>query len=180
MNEFIMGYSNDNLHLTDVVGPSSPARSIDKPSSWTAANFFPPNATNPELPSISISGGTAGSYAEDLGNFVGPYNSSPTFTWKDNVAYTVGRHTLKFGFYLEKYQKNEHFGFDTQGYYTFGAGWPGSTGNALADMYLGNIEQYEEGTLTSTAKPWAATPKAISGVPTSNPTCKMTSRSLAG
>ena len=147
MNEFIMGYSNDNLHLTDVVGPSSPAHSIDKPSGWTAANFFPPNATNPELPSVYISGGTAGSYAEDLGNFVGPYNSSPTFTWKDNVAYTVGRHTLKFGFYLEKYQKNEHFGFDTQGYYTFGTGWPGSTGNALADMYLGNIQQYEEGTL---------------------------------
>ncbi|MGO8789529.1 MAG: carboxypeptidase regulatory-like domain-containing protein [Terriglobia bacterium] len=147
MNEFIMGYSNDNLFIANQTGPSSPARSIDKPSGWTAANFFPANASNPELPSVSISGGTAGSYAEDLGNFVGPYNTSPTFTFKDNVAYTTGRHTFKVGIYFEKYQKNEHFGFNTQGSYSFYPAWPGSTGNALADMYLGNIGSYQEGTL---------------------------------
>ena len=147
MNEFIMAFADDPHTITDKTGPSSPAGSIDKPSSWTASNFFPPNARNPELPSISISGGTAGSYMEDLSNFMGHYNANPITTWKDNVAYTVGRHTLKFGFYLEKYQKNEQFGFNTQGFYTFTNSWPGTSGNALADMYLGNIEQYEEGTL---------------------------------
>ena len=147
MNEFIMAFTDDPITTIDLAGPSSPAHSIDKPSSWTAANFFPPNATNPYLPSVSICGGTVGCLHENLTNFVGPYNAAPTYTWKDNVAYTVGRHTLKFGFFLEKYQKNEEFGFNTQGFYSFSPGWPGSTGNALADMYLGNINQYEEGTL---------------------------------
>ncbi len=153
MNEFIMAFADDPHVITNKVGPSSPASSIDKPSSWTGANFFLPNAATPFLPSVSISGGTAGSYEEDLVNFVGKYNTNPITTYKDNVAYTVGRHTLKFGFYLEKYQKNEEFGFNTQGFYSFGNGWPGSTGNALADMYLGNIEQYQEGTLNFNGQP---------------------------
>jgi hypothetical protein len=153
MNEFVMAFADDPHVINDHVGPSSPAHSVDKPSGWTAANFFPANATDTELPSISISGGTAGSYEEDLGNFVGKYNTNPIYSWKDNVAYTVGRHTLKFGWYLEKYQKNEQFGFNTQGFYTFAVGWPGSTGNALADMYLGNIAQYEEGTLNFNGQP---------------------------
>lgn len=153
MNEFIMAFADDPHVITDKAGPSSPAHSIDKPSTWSASNFFPANAANPELPSINITGGTAGNYEEDLGNFVGKYNTNPIYTWKDNVAYTVGRHTLKFGFYLEKYQKNEEFGFNTQGFYTFSPGWPGSTGNALADMYLGNINQYEEGTLNFNGQP---------------------------
>ncbi|HXX24680.1 MAG TPA: TonB-dependent receptor [Terriglobia bacterium] len=147
MNEFIMGFADDPHTITNKVGPSNVAHSIDKPSSWTGSNFFPANAGNPELPSISICGGTAGCYSEDLSTWVGPYNANPIYTWKDNVAYTVGRHTLKFGMYLEKYQKNEQFGFNTQGYYTFSNSWPGTSGNALADMYLGNINQYEEGTL---------------------------------
>jgi hypothetical protein len=153
MNEFIMAFADDPHTITNKAGPSNPAGSIDKPSTWTAANFFPANARNPELPSISISGGTAGGYTQDMSNFVGKYNTNPITTWKDNVAYTVGKHTLKFGFYLEKYQKNEQFGFNTQGYYTFSNSWPGTSGNALADMYLGNIAQYEEGTLNFNGQP---------------------------
>lgn len=153
MNEFIMAYADDPHTIINNPGPSNPARSIDKPSSWTAADFFPPNASNPELPSIDISGGTAGSYEEDLSNFVGKYNTNPILTWKDNVVYMVGRHTLKFGGYLEAYAKNEEFGFNTQGFYTFSNSWPGSSGNALADMYLGDINQYEEGTLNYNGQP---------------------------
>jgi hypothetical protein len=153
MNEFIMAFSDDPHVITDHSGPSSPAHSIDKPSSWTGANFFPANATNPELPSVSICGGTAGCYEEDLGNYVGKYNTNPITTYKDNLAYTRGRHTIKVGFYLEKYQKNEQFGFDTQGFYSFYPGTPISSGNALADMYLGNIGSYEEGTLNFNSQP---------------------------
>ena len=158
MNEFMMAYADDPHVITTQTGPSSPARSVDKPSDWTANNFFTPNKTNPFLPAVSIMGGipytgvsagTSGGYTEDLSTFVGPYNTNPIFTWKDNVIYTVGKHTLKFGFYLEKFQKNEQFGFDTQGSYTFSSSSPISTGNALADMYLGNIAQYQEGSLNS-------------------------------
>src|ERR1051326_8265576 len=93
MNEFIMAFADDPHFITNQAGPSSPANSITKPSSWTAKSFFAPNSTNSFLPSISISGGTAGTYTEDLNNFAGKYNTNPITTWKDNVAYTVGRHT---------------------------------------------------------------------------------------
>jgi hypothetical protein len=153
MNEFIMAYADDPHVITTQTGPSSPAHSINKPSDWTASNFFAPNKGNTFLPSVSISGGTPGSYTEDLSTFVGPFNTNPITTWKDNVMYTVGKHTLKFGFYLEKFQKNEQFGFNTQGYYTFSSSSPISTGNALADMYLGRIAQYQEGTLNFNGQP---------------------------
>lgn len=153
MNEFIMAFADDPHFITNQAGPSNVAGSITKPSSFAAKSFFLPNATNPFLPSVDISGGTAGSYYQDLGNFVGKFNTNPITTWKDNVAYTVGRHTLKFGFYLEKYQKNEQFGFNTQGFYHFSSSNPITTGNALADFYLGRIDHYTEGTLTFNGQP---------------------------
>lgn len=60
----------------------------------------------------------------------------------------MGRHTIKTGFFLLKYRKNEQFGFDTQGFLTFNNANPITTGNGLADMYLGQIAQYQEGTQT--------------------------------
>ncbi len=153
MNEFIMAFADDPHVITTQAGPSSPAHSIAKPSTWTANNLFPANRNNSFLPSVNICGGTAGCYTEDLSVYVGPFNTNPITTWKDNVAWTVGKHTLKFGFYLEKYQKNEQFGFNTQGYLTFSSSSAVSTGNALADMFLGRITQYQEGTLNFNGVP---------------------------
>ena len=52
------------------------------------------------------------------------------------------------GFYLENYRKSEQFGYNTQGFLTFTAGGSLTTGNGLADMFLGRIQQYQEGTQT--------------------------------
>ena len=151
MNEFIMGYSVDHISLTPVVGPASLSHSITKPSGWGANNLFPSNGNNPLLPAINVGGGGV-SFAEDSGNLPW-FNSNPVITWKDNVAWTRGRHTLKFGFYLAKYRKNEQFGTNTQGIMTFGNYGPNTTGNALADMFLGRIAQYQEGTTTVNGVP---------------------------
>jgi hypothetical protein len=153
MNEFLMSYANDPHWIYPQTGPSSPAGSVNKPSTWTMKPLFAPNASNPLLPGISLSGGTPFSPSEDSGGYGGYYNSNPIYTWKDNAAWTLGKHTLKFGFYLEKFQKNEQFGFNTQGYLSFDSGSPISTGNALADMYLGRIAKYTEGTLSLNGVP---------------------------
>ena len=42
---------------------------------------------------------------------------------------------------------------DPQGYYTFTGGGPITTGNALADMYTGRIQQYTEGTFVVNGNP---------------------------
>jgi len=152
LNEFVMGYSVDHIRLIPFVGPGSPAHSITKPSGWTANNLFPANASNPLLPSIGVCGGGP-CFAEDQGNYTPWFNANPVITWKDNIAWMVGKQTLKFGFYLAKDRKNEQFGYNTQGYMTFANTGPNTTGNALADMFLGRIEQYQEGTTTLNGVP---------------------------
>jgi hypothetical protein len=141
MNEFVASYSVDHISLFNVAGASSPAHSIDKPSDWTVENLFSANASNPLLPSISVNGFTA-----DAGNHPW-FNSNPIVDFKDNVAWMTGKHALKFGLFFQDYHKNEQFGANTQGFFNFGNWSPISSGNGLADMYLGRIASYSEGTI---------------------------------
>jgi hypothetical protein len=151
MNEFVMGYTQDVLTVLPEPGPGSPAGSLNKPSTWTGKNLFPPNQNNPLLPSFFVWGGLP---FVVQGDAWGPwFNSNPIITWKDNATWSLGKHMLKFGFFLEKYRKNEQFGSNTQGIMWF-ADWSGvSTGNALADLDLGRMAQYQEGTLTHNGQP---------------------------
>jgi hypothetical protein len=149
MNEFVFSYT-DTPHYIDVLpGPGSIAQSVKKTSDWSASTFFPANASNTLLPGLNVSGGTPFSFYVTNGNYVGPYDAEPVYTYRDNVAWVHGKHTLKFGFFLEKFQLREQFGFPTQGEYTFSNSYPISSGNALADMFLGNIAQYQEGTFNA-------------------------------
>ncbi|MGD0222161.1 MAG: carboxypeptidase-like regulatory domain-containing protein [Terriglobia bacterium] len=146
MNEFVASYSVDHISLYDQAGSSSPAHSIDKPSDWTVKNLFTANASNPLLPSINIGGGLAWGFTADASN-VPWFNSNPIVDFKDNVAWMVGNHALKFGIFFQDYHKNEQFGGETQGNLSFYNSAPISTGNALADMFIGQIAYYSEGTI---------------------------------
>jgi hypothetical protein len=158
MDEFVMGYTQDVLSLFPEPGTDSLARSITKPSTWTGKNLFSPNQSNPLLPGFVVNGGLPFVFGGDAGGEPW-FNSNPIITWKDNTAWTLGKHTLKFGFFLEKYRKNEQFGSETQGYMLF-ANWSAvTTGNALADLYLGRIGQYTEGTATVDGNPVGGYPK---------------------
>jgi hypothetical protein len=152
MNEFVMGFTQDVLSLLPEPGPSSPAGSLNKPPTWTANGLFEPNRNNPLLPGIFLCGGVPFCVGGDAWS-VPWFNSNPILTWKDNLAWTLGKHTLKFGFFLEKYRKNEQFGGNTQGYMEFYPWSAVTTDNALADMYLGRIGDYTEGTLTVDGRP---------------------------
>jgi hypothetical protein len=161
MNEFVAAYSVDHVSAIALPGPGSPTGSLDKPATWTAANLFPPNKANPLLPGFTLIGGVpfgAAGLAADA-NSLPWYNSSPTIDLKDNAVYTRGTHTLKFGFFFQDYRKNEQFGFETQGFMSFHPGTPISTGNALADLYLGLIGEYQEGEQTAGGQPVGGYPK---------------------
>ena len=75
----------------------------------------------------------------------GPYNSNPTYTYRDNITKIVGRHNLQFGAYFVAGQKNELSSVQVNGTLTFDTGSPISSGNAFADMLLGNIASYTQG-----------------------------------
>jgi hypothetical protein len=162
MNEFVMGYTVDHIMLDYKVGASSISGTLAKPSWWNASvnNFFPANKNVNQIPDIAICGGIPFCIWEGSGGYNPWFNSNPIITWKDNVAWTHGKHTTKFGFFLEKYRKNEQFGSPVQGTYQFGGWWSGvSTGNGLADMFLGRISNYNEGTSTHNGVPVGGYPK---------------------
>jgi hypothetical protein len=149
MNEFVMSYTDTPHFIAVLPGPASIAKSVDKPSSWDASTFFPANAAGKLLPGFNVSGGVPFNPYADNGNYRGPYDAEPVFTYRDNLAWVHGKHTIKTGFFLEKFQLTEQFGFETQGYYTFQNSGPLTTGNGLADMFLGNVYSYQEGTFNN-------------------------------
>jgi hypothetical protein len=154
MNELVLGYTVNHIYITPAAGPSSPAGSIDKPSSWTATTIFPPNKNVPLLPGISVCGGTPFCMVEDAGPR--PWNNAgPTYTLKDSVGIIQGHHNIKVGIFLEKYEKNEQPqpSAGAQGFLTFNSSNAVTTENALADLFLGRIAQYQEETFTVNGVP---------------------------
>ncbi len=147
MNEFIMAFGNDVHFIRTVPGPGNVAGSILKPANWSVSPIFPVNKSVSVLPGLSVGGGTPFSFSEDASvDYF--YNSTlPTVTFKDNVVYARGNHTLKYGVFFLNYEDHSALNYtDAQGSFSFGAGSPSTTGNALADMYLGIIDSYTEGT----------------------------------
>ncbi len=147
INEFVMGYTVDHILLDSIAGPSSVSGSINKPSGWTTQSLFAANQSRLTLPDVAICGGIPFCIYEGQNPYNPWFNSNPIITWKDNMAWTTGRHTLKFGFFLEKFRKNEQYGTPVQGIMSFDD-WGGyTTKNGLADMFLGRIQDYVEGTV---------------------------------
>jgi len=147
INEFVMGYTVDHILLDSTPGPSSVRGNFLKGTDWTTQSLFAANQGRLTLPDIAICGGTPMCIYEGQSVYNPWFNSNPIITWKDNMAWTTGRHTLKFGFFLEKFRKNEQYGTQVQGVMSFDD-WGGyTTKNGLADMFLGRIQDYVEGTV---------------------------------
>ncbi|MBZ5596329.1 MAG: TonB-dependent receptor [Acidobacteriia bacterium] len=144
LNEFIASFSADVNKVNNYTGFDSPAGSINKPSGFDAKTIFPANQDIVKLPSIAIGGGVPFNFGQSTGFEF--FFWDPQIAFKDNVVWTKGRHTLKAGFFLLRNNINTttNIGYNPQGNYTFSDGSSLSTGNALADMFLGRIAGYEE------------------------------------
>jgi hypothetical protein len=144
LNEFIMSISADVNTVNNFSGFDSPAGSIDKPSGFAARTIFPGNQAQPKLPGIAVGGGVPFNFGESTGFEFFFWDPQPAV--KDNLVWTHGKHTTKFGFFWLHNQINTttNIGYNTQGFLTFSDSAAVSTGNALADMFLGRIGQYEE------------------------------------
>ncbi len=141
LNEFVGSYTTDHIAFKSV-------------GYWQLPSGFPMgyiynNGAGGKLPAINISGGAAygGGFGQDPEGIwpEGPYNANPTYTYRDNMTKIVGRHNLQFGAYLVAAQKNELSSVQVNGSLTFDIAAPNSTGNAFADMLLGNIASFAQG-----------------------------------
>jgi len=142
LNEFVASYTTDHIVLNNV-------GNWQRPSVFPMGDLFPGNGDG-ILPGINIAGGNAygGGFGEDAGYIPnGPYNSNPTYSYRDNVSKIIGKHNLQFGAYFVAAQKNELGGElaagSVPGYLTFDSSNTGiSSGNPFADLLLGNISSF--------------------------------------
>ena len=141
LNEFVASYTTDHIAFKSQ-GAFAP------PAGFSMGYLFQ-NGAGGKLPAINIGGGAEynGGFYEDPDGVwpEGPYNSNPTYTYRDNLTKIVGRHNLQFGAYLVAAQKNELSSVQVNGSLNFDPSSPLSTGNAFADMLLGNIASFSQG-----------------------------------
>jgi hypothetical protein len=142
LNEFVASYTTDHITFSSL-------------GYWKLPAAFPmgylfQNGAGGKLPAINISeggGAYGGGFGEDPNGIwpEGPYNSNPTYTYRDNITKIIGRHNLLFGGYFVAAQKNELSSVQVNGSLTFDTSSPISSGNAFADMLLGNVASFGQG-----------------------------------
>jgi hypothetical protein len=137
LNEFVASYTADHIFLTGTNEPPG------LPTGAMGAIFN--NGFGGKLPAIQLNGNADvyGGLGQDTGYF--PWNNAnPTYTYRDNLTKIVGKHTFQMGAYSAFAQKNEDNSPDVQGILTFDASSGVSSGNALADLLMGNIASYTQ------------------------------------
>ncbi len=142
LNEFVASYTTDHI-------------AFKSQGIWQLPSGFPmgylyQNGAGGKLPAINVSEG-GGAYGGGFGQDPegiwpeGPYNANPTYTYRDSMTKIIGRHNLQFGAYFVAAQKNELSSVQVNGSLTFDTSSPLSTGNAFADMLLGKIASFSQG-----------------------------------
>ncbi len=138
LNEFVASYTTDHITLAKV-------GAWQRPPGMNIGLYD--NGFNGEVPGISLNGGIYGGMSEDPGYVPnGPLNSNPTYTYRDNVTKIIGPHNLQFGGYFVAAQKNElpQPGTAVNGILTFDISSSVTTGNAFADLLLGQVANYSQ------------------------------------
>ena len=144
VNEFVASYTADHIGLT-LSGANA-----SLPSGITLQPLFN-NGLGGKLPAYGV-GASAdgvlygnGGFNVDTGYF--PWkNANPTYTYRDNLTKTVGKHTLIMGAYFAAAQKNQDSTVYLQGILSF-AQSPGlstTTGNPFANLLTGQIDGYSQ------------------------------------
>ena len=139
LNEFVFSYTTDHITLV-------PIGAWQRPAGMTLGLFQ--NGFGGKVPGITLGGGIYGGIAEDPGYLPnGPYNSNPTYTYRDNMTKILGKHNLQFGGYFVAAQKNElsAAGVSNNGSLSFDtSATQVTTGNAFADLLIGNVASFQQ------------------------------------
>jgi outer membrane receptor protein involved in Fe transport len=138
VNDFQVGYSNNNLRYATAAS-SDPA--ISGRQGFNFTELFP--ETSGSFPTLNPVGpfldNGPNANSNTLVQNTEPFsNRTDNFQYKDDLAYTFGKHNIKFGSFFRFNRKHEPAngaGNFTAGTFTFGS---------MSDFLLGNIQTYNE------------------------------------
>ena len=136
LNEFVASYTTDHISFKSV-------GYYQRPANFPMGYIFN-NGAGGKLPAINLSGGIYDGIAEDPNGIwpEGPYNSNPTYTYRDNLTKIAGRHNLTFGAYFVAGQKNELSSVQVNGSLTFDKGSSISSGNRICRHAAGQNRKF--------------------------------------
>ncbi len=138
LNEFVFSYSTNHITFQNMGAWQRPA--------GYNLGIFQNGFGGGKLPGIQLGGDVLfGGIAQDAGYVPnGPVNSNPSYTYRDNLTKSFGKHNFQFGAYFAASQKNElpQFEPSVNGFISYDTGFSGSTGNSFADLLTGNISSF--------------------------------------
>lgn len=134
LNEARLGYTRFNF---EDVFPATPVA----PSTVGFTGINPQLTSGQGIPVVNVTG------FFDLGfSTNGPQpRIDQTYDFTDNFSKNIGKHALKFGFDMRRFQVYNPFSHQNDGVFTFGGAGPFSTGDPGADFLLGLPDSYSQG-----------------------------------
>jgi Carboxypeptidase regulatory-like domain/TonB-dependent Receptor Plug Domain len=142
-NEVLVSYSRLTLdnHFKD------PSLLMQGAGGITFTGMFPASQTSPYLPTDLLHGWGGSGQVGQLwakGNDMFAHNDALQFS--DKLTKLVGGHGMKFGFSVERGQKQQNFQNLEAGQLWFGTDNNTGTGNSAADMLVGRVGSFTQGT----------------------------------
>lgn len=131
LNEIAFNYNGNRINIT-------PKGAFTAPSGFVFNRVFPgPNALN-RIPSIQLSGSTGTNATVSWEPWV---NKADDYQIRDDVSWSSGKHSVKYGGSWALYKKIQDVFASTQGNFQFDGSY---TGNDFADFLLGYSNSYSE------------------------------------
>jgi hypothetical protein len=134
LNEIRLGYYRLNF---DAVEPQTPAL----PSSFGFTGIVPQNTKGAGLPTIALGGLFTIGFSDD-----GPQpRKDQNYQLTDNFSKIIGKHSLKMGFDVRRFQVDNPFFFLNNGHFDYGTGAGAfSSGSTAADFLLGIPDDFAQ------------------------------------
>ena len=131
INQVSAGYYRNNFPSVIPANPLQP----------TSLGF----SINPQLSQSGVPYMGIGNYF-NLGNsYEGPQPRTDTnLDYRDDLTWTRGNHTFKFGGLFEQFRVHNPFGYLNNGLYSYNGGGTYSSGDPLIDFALGIPDQFEQ------------------------------------
>jgi hypothetical protein len=133
LNETSLDVNGNTISVT-------PAGIYAQPSGWSQVGFFPAaNNALSRMPSVDFSGAPNTNWTT---NYWPWHNAYLNYQIRDDLSWTKGLHTLKFGFGYMRSDKNQQQQADTQGDYTFSQ--TSYSGDAYGNFLLGFASSFQQ------------------------------------
>ena len=118
----------------------SPYGDYAQPPGWSASSFFTGNNADNRLPQISFSGGPINTEWTEI--YWPWHNSYLDYQPRDDISWTKGKHSMKFGVAWMREDKNQQQQADTEGDYSFNGSQ--FSGNSYVNFLLGFASSYDQ------------------------------------